>query len=112
MRTLFALLVALSSLAASGVSVRQEAGIWQGTLPATPEGARMVVHITPAKAGGRHATMYIQNGVPGWKQSDVFERGVPSARVVRLAHASHHILLSNGADVLREMNAFISGLPQ
>jgi non-heme chloroperoxidase len=50
--------------------------------------------------------------VPGWKQSDVFERGVPSARVVRLTHASHHIFLSNEAEVLREMNAFISGLPQ
>jgi pimeloyl-ACP methyl ester carboxylesterase len=50
--------------------------------------------------------------VPGWKQSDVFERGVPSARVVRLDHASHKIFLSNETDVLREMNAFISGLPQ
>jgi len=49
--------------------------------------------------------------VPGWKQSDAFEKGVPSARVVRLAHASHKIFLSNEADVLREMNAFINGLP-
>ena len=45
-------------------------------------------------------------------QAKAFETGVPSARVVRLAHANHYVFLSNEADVLREMNAFISGLPQ
>jgi pimeloyl-ACP methyl ester carboxylesterase len=44
-------------------------------------------------------------------QSTVFEEGVPSARVVRLSHASHAIFISNEADVLREMNAFLAGLP-
>jgi non-heme chloroperoxidase len=39
-----------------------------------------------------------------------FERGVPTARVVRLPHASHFVFLSNGADVLREMRAFLAGL--
>lgn len=39
-----------------------------------------------------------------------FEKGVPSARVVRLAHAKHFIYESNEADVLREMNSFIAGL--
>lgn len=40
-----------------------------------------------------------------------FEIGVPSARVVRLPHADHFVFLSNQADVLREMNAFIANLP-
>jgi pimeloyl-ACP methyl ester carboxylesterase len=44
-------------------------------------------------------------------QADAFEHGVPSARVVRIAHASHVIFMSNEADVLREMNAFLGSLP-
>jgi len=43
-------------------------------------------------------------------QADAFEKGVPSARVVRLPHASHYVFLSNEADVLREMNAFLASL--
>jgi pimeloyl-ACP methyl ester carboxylesterase len=41
-------------------------------------------------------------------QADAFERGVPGARVVRLAHANHYVFMSNEADVLREMRAFLS----
>jgi pimeloyl-ACP methyl ester carboxylesterase len=44
-------------------------------------------------------------------QARAFEKGVPSARVVRLAHANHYVFLSNEADVLREMNAFLASLP-
>jgi non-heme chloroperoxidase len=44
-------------------------------------------------------------------QARAFERGVPSARVVRLPHASHFIFRSNEADVLREITAFIRSLP-
>jgi non-heme chloroperoxidase len=44
-------------------------------------------------------------------QAKAFETGVPSARVVRLPHANHYVFLSNEADVLREMNAFLAGLP-
>jgi non-heme chloroperoxidase len=40
-----------------------------------------------------------------------FEKGLPSARVIWLAHAEHYVFRSNEADVLREMNTFISGLP-
>jgi pimeloyl-ACP methyl ester carboxylesterase len=40
-----------------------------------------------------------------------FEKGLPSARVVWLAHADHYVFRSNEADVLREMNAFIGSLP-
>jgi pimeloyl-ACP methyl ester carboxylesterase len=43
-------------------------------------------------------------------QAKAFENGIPTARVVRLAHANHHIFISNEADVLREMRAFIGGL--
>lgn len=39
-----------------------------------------------------------------------FENGVPSAHVVRLPHANHYIFMSNEAEVLREMRAFLSGL--
>jgi pimeloyl-ACP methyl ester carboxylesterase len=44
-------------------------------------------------------------------QADAFEKGVPFARVVRLPRANHYVFLSNEADVLREMNAFIASLP-
>ncbi len=43
-------------------------------------------------------------------QAKAFERGVPSARVVRVAHANHYIFLSNELDVLREMRTFLAGL--
>lgn len=44
-------------------------------------------------------------------QVKAFEKGVPSARVVRLPHANHYVFISNEADVLREMQAFIGKLP-
>jgi hypothetical protein len=40
-----------------------------------------------------------------------FETGLASARVLRLPHASHFVFMSNEADVLREMNAFLGSLP-
>jgi len=40
-----------------------------------------------------------------------FEKGLPSARVVWLAHADHYVFRSNEADVIREMNTFIAGFP-
>ena len=43
-------------------------------------------------------------------QAKAFERGVPSARVVRVPHANHYVFLSNETDVLREMRAFLAGL--
>jgi pimeloyl-ACP methyl ester carboxylesterase len=45
------------------------------------------------------------------RQADAFEAGLPSARVIRIAHATHSVHESNEADVLREMNAFIAALP-
>ena len=42
---------------------------------------------------------------------DLFEKSAPQAKVVRLANASHFIWRSNADDVVREMNAFLDGLP-
>ncbi len=43
-------------------------------------------------------------------QAAAFEKGVPSARVVRLSHANHYVFRSNEADVLREMTEFLASL--
>ena len=43
------------------------------------------------------------------KQAKSVEDGVHTARVIRLRGA-HYIFLSNEADVLREMRAFLAGL--
>jgi hypothetical protein len=43
-------------------------------------------------------------------QAKSFESGVRSAHVVRLPHTNHYVFLSNEADVLREMHAFLAGL--
>ena len=43
-------------------------------------------------------------------QARAFEAGVPSARVVRIPNANHFLFLSNEADVLHEMRAFLAGL--
>jgi pimeloyl-ACP methyl ester carboxylesterase len=45
-------------------------------------------------------------------QLKAFERGVPTAHVVRLAHANHYVFISDEAAVLREMGAFIKDLAQ
>jgi hypothetical protein len=44
------------------------------------------------------------------RQAKSIEDGLPSARVVRLPGANHYVFLSNEADVLREMRAFLSRL--
>jgi non-heme chloroperoxidase len=43
-------------------------------------------------------------------QASAFEKGVKTARVVRLPHAHHYVFMSNEADVLREMRAFLRNL--
>jgi pimeloyl-ACP methyl ester carboxylesterase len=44
-------------------------------------------------------------------QVNAFEKGVASARVVRLPHASHYVFRSHEIEVLREIRAFIASLP-
>jgi hypothetical protein len=45
-------------------------------------------------------------------QADKLQADYPNARIVRLHHANHYVFLSDEADVLREMNALIKGLPK
>jgi non-heme chloroperoxidase len=45
-------------------------------------------------------------------QADAFQTGVPQARVVRIPNASHFVFRSNEKQVLAEMNALLSALPQ
>jgi non-heme chloroperoxidase len=44
-------------------------------------------------------------------QVKAFETQVPAAHVVRIPHASHYVYRSNEQEVLREIDAFISTLP-
>lgn len=44
------------------------------------------------------------------RQAKAVEDGVPTAHVVRLPGAHHHVYLSNEADVLREMRSFLGRL--
>ena len=44
--------------------------------------------------------------------ADTLEADYPNAHVVRLPNANHYVFFSNEADVLREMDAFIDGLPK
>lgn len=53
------------------------------------------------------ATAEASDAVSTEAVAKAFERGVPSARVVRLPHANHFVFVSNEADVLREMRAFL-----
>jgi len=55
-------------------------------------------------------TLLAKLGSLSERSASAFEGGVPSARVVRLPHASHYVFISNEADVLREMNAFLQTL--
>jgi pimeloyl-ACP methyl ester carboxylesterase len=44
------------------------------------------------------------------RQAKVIEEAVPTTRVIRIANGNHLVFLSNQAEVLREINAFISRL--
>jgi non-heme chloroperoxidase len=44
------------------------------------------------------------------RQEKAVENGVPTAHVITLPGAHHYIFLSNEADVVREMRAFLAGL--
>lgn len=44
-------------------------------------------------------------------QAQAFEKGVPSARAVRILNADHYVFLSNEAEVLQAMNDFLAKLP-
>lgn len=46
------------------------------------------------------------------QQALAFERGVPSAKVIRIANAEHAVFESHPAEVMREIQAFVDGLPK
>jgi non-heme chloroperoxidase len=57
-----------------------------------------------------HAESQVRDNAKAEAQATAFEKGLPSARVVRIKNASHYVFLSNEADVLREINSFVAGL--
>lgn len=73
-----------------------------------------VPHATgqPYKDDAARVTAEARDEANTGAQAKALESGVPSVRVVRLPHANHYVFFSNEADVLHEMNAFISSLPQ
>jgi hypothetical protein len=74
---------------------------------AVPHDRGAIVNNDPAARAALEARDEATTGA----QAKAFETGLPSARVVRLPHASHYVFVSNEADVLREMNAFLGALP-
>ena len=44
------------------------------------------------------------------RQEKAVENGVPTTHVVTLPGAHHYVFLTNAADVMREMRAFLTGL--
>ena len=64
----------------------------------------------PFKDDAARAAADARDEITTGEQAKAFETGVPSARVVRLAHANHYVFLSNESDVLREMNDFCDTL--
>jgi pimeloyl-ACP methyl ester carboxylesterase len=64
----------------------------------------------PANDTARKAALVADDTARCNAWADAFSRGVPSARVVRIPNADHYVFNSNEADVVREMNAFLSRL--
>lgn len=62
-----------------------------------PDGDRKTALLTDDKA---RCTRWVDN----------FKRGVPSARIVVIPNADHYVYLSNAAQVVAEMNAFLATL--
>jgi pimeloyl-ACP methyl ester carboxylesterase len=62
---------------------------------------------TPAERAA--AVAWEAAGIDG--AAKAFQSGVPQARVVQIPQSNHYVFISNEADVLREMRAFLAGLP-
>jgi hypothetical protein len=65
----------------------------------------------PGMDAAKRAELVVADLETRTAQANAFESGNPSARVIRLANASRAVFLSNEADVLREMHAFVAKLP-
>jgi pimeloyl-ACP methyl ester carboxylesterase len=66
----------------------------------------LAIYALPHAPGSGDAAL----DVKGEAIAKAFEAGLPNARVVRLPKANHFVFLSNQADVLREMEAFLGTL--
>ena len=64
----------------------------------------------PANDPARKAALIADDTARCNAWADAFARGVPTARVVRIANADHFVYRSNEAEVVREMNNFLSKL--
>lgn len=70
------------------------------------QGPYVKAHTTPEAL----AAIDARDAAAATEQARAFQAGVPSARVVILPHANHYVFMSNEADVLREMRAFLGKL--
>ncbi|MBZ5601286.1 MAG: alpha/beta hydrolase [Acidobacteriia bacterium] len=66
--------------------------------------------LTTAKDDVREKTQAFNQkfGTLAEKQVRAFEQGLPDAHVVRIPNAHHYVFMTNEADVLRELRAFIA----
>jgi pimeloyl-ACP methyl ester carboxylesterase len=64
----------------------------------------------PANDPARKAALVADDKARCTAWADAFSRGVPSARVVRIPNADHYVFNSNEAEVVRDMNDFLSKL--
>jgi hypothetical protein len=64
----------------------------------------------PELASAEDRARSAESGKVKLAQANAFEKGLPSARVVRVPDAGHEIYRTNEADVLREMYALVSRL--
>ncbi len=66
----------------------------------------------PQTAGERTAIEQVYAADVDWVKRSIglLQSGVPGARVVELAGASHYVFLSNESEVLREIRQFVAGL--
>ncbi len=65
----------------------------------------------PVPKGTSGAEAAAQDEAAVEAQIAALRRDDPSAQVVRLPHASHYVFISNEAEVLRDVRAFIDTLP-
>lgn len=73
---------------------------------AVPHDMRQIPGTDPKALAAAQARDAVTSGA----HADAFQKGIPTARVVRLPNASHYVFFSNEADVLREIEAFVGGL--
>ena len=64
----------------------------------------------PDDGAGRKAALIADDKVRCTAWADNFKRGVPSARIVMIPNADHYVYVSNEAQVVTEINAFLASL--